>query len=83
MNIVLKSFCVIFLLLNINNCAVIGIATTATTGAMIEDERSVGNIIDDKVIATKIRHQYVKNNEDNSFICFKNTSKDLVYVRLC
>jgi len=45
---------------------VIGIATTATTGAMIADERSVGNIIDDKVIATKIRHQYVKNNVDNS-----------------
>jgi len=66
MNIVFKSFCVIFLLLNINSCAVIGIATTATTGAMIADERSVGNIIDDKVIATKIRHQYVKNNVDNS-----------------
>lgn len=66
MNTVLKSFFVMLILLNINNCAVIGIATTATTGAMIADERSVGNIIDDKVIATKIRHEYVKNNVDNS-----------------
>lgn len=66
MNTVLKSFFMMLILLNINNCVVIGIATTATTGAMIADERSVGNIIDDKVIATKIRHEYVKNNVDNS-----------------
>lgn len=57
---------IILLLLTTSNCAVIGIATTATTGAMIADERSVGSIIDDKVIATKIRHEYIKNSINNS-----------------
>lgn len=63
---VLKSIFMMFLLLNINNCAVIGIATTATTGAIIADERSMGNIIDDTGIAIKIKHQYIKNSVDNS-----------------
>ena len=66
MNKLLNSIFLCFLLLNMSNCAVIGIATTATTGAIIAEDRSVGDIIDDKGIAIKIRHQYVKNSVDGS-----------------
>ena len=66
MNKLINYIFIIFLLLTTTNCAVIGVATTATTGAMIADERSVGDIIDDKVIATKIKHEYIKNSVDNS-----------------
>lgn len=66
MNKFLKSFFLCFLLLSMSNCAVIGIATTATTGTIIAEDRSVGDIIDDKSMAIKIRHQYVKNSVDGS-----------------
>ena len=66
MNKITNYLLITIILLTTSNCAIIGVATTATTGVMIADERSVGNIIDDKVIATKIRHEYIKNSINNS-----------------
>lgn len=66
MNNILKSFFLCFLLLSMSNCAVIGIATTATTGTIIAEDRTVGDIIDDKAMAIKVKHQYVKNSVDGS-----------------
>ena len=60
--------CFLFLLLlSLNGCIALGIATTATTGAMVADERTFGSIVDDKVITTKVKYELVKNStEENS-----------------
>lgn len=53
-------------LLSLSGCIVLGIATTATTGLMVAEERSVGSIVDDKVIVAKVKYDLIKNSKENS-----------------
>ena len=52
-----------FLLLYSSNCTVT--TGVGVTGLVVLDERSVGNIIDDKVLFAKIMHQYTMNSLTN------------------
>ena len=46
---------------------IIGVATTAVTGVTVAgDKRSLGSVVDDKVIVTKIIHGLIKNGTENS-----------------
>lgn len=56
-----------FILIQLSGCAVIGIATTATTGMMIADERTTGDIIDDNLIKTKIRDKFLQKDFNDLF----------------
>ena len=40
----------------------------STSGCVIQDQRSVGNIIDDRVIATKVGHELIKNSLSNTSV---------------
>lgn len=57
----------ICILFNLTGCAIIGIATTATTGMMIAEERTTGDIIDDNLIKTKIKNELFKTDFNNLF----------------
>ncbi|WP_323732927.1 BON domain-containing protein [Candidatus Bandiella euplotis] len=66
MNKILLHFLLFFLSFNLSGCVVLGVGTAATTGAIVADERSVGNILDDKVITTKVQYELSKSSKNNS-----------------
>ena len=59
----------IFVLISCNSCIPLGIVATASSGAMIAEERSFGNVIDDNVIINKLRYQLSRHNQT-----FKNVN---------
>lgn len=66
LNKLYRSCFLFLLLLSLNGCIALGIATTATTGAMVADERTFGSIVDDKVITTKVKYELVKNSTEGN-----------------
>ncbi|MFQ3306993.1 MAG: osmotically-inducible protein OsmY [Candidatus Midichloriaceae bacterium] len=75
----MKKNILLFLLLAssfyINGCVFLGIATTAATGAAIVEERSLGGMVDDKVIYAKTKHEFTKEHIGTSY----DSVKILVY----
>ena len=59
----LIGFGLLFILFNYTNCLVLGIAATAATGAVIAEERTVGNVVDDNVDVNAIRIDLSKKKE--------------------
>ncbi len=49
---------VVFILGAVSGCGVVGPLVVATTGAVLSDERSIGAMIDDKILLRKVKAAY-------------------------
>ena len=56
---------IIIVLLFTTSCTSVGIATTSSL--LIVDQRSLGNIVDDKIIYTKMKHAYINSGKGTFF----------------
>ncbi len=67
------AFClpIVIVILSNAGCAILVPLTVATTGVVMADERSLGNVIDDKLILTKIKAEFVANDINHILVKVK------------
>ena len=71
---ILTGLGIIYILISYTNCLFFGVAATAAAGAVIVEERSVGNVLDDNIDVNAIRIDLSKKKEvykDVSVVVFE------------